>query len=128
MGQLSNHYSGLFHDEDATYHEQLDEFAEPLRSSAHEIVEFITALSNQTLELENLKNSYSQLEVMPASKLCSGIENIKTNLLKVEFISNSAHANAKEQDEFLSFFELQNTFNMRVNAFVKKVIQLEMIN
>lgn len=128
MGQLSNNYSGLFHDEGSAYLEQLDKFAKPLRSSARDIVEFIEALSEQTRELKNLRDSYHNLQVMPANKLCSGIENIKMSLLKVEFISNSVHANTKAQQEFLDFFELQNTFNMKVNAFVKKVIQLEMLN
>ena len=128
MGQLSNNYNGLFHDERATSLEKLDKFAEPLRSSARDIVEFIEALSDQTRELKNLRDSYHNLQIMPANKLCSGIENIKMSLLKVDFISNSVHANTKEQQAFLDFFELQNTFNMKVNAFVKKVIQLEMLN
>lgn len=128
MGQIANHYSGLFHDDDASYYEQLDVFAEPLRSSAHNIVDFIENLGNKTQELKNLRDSYSKLESMPAKNLCTGIENIKTNLLKVEFISKSVNASTKEQREFIDFFELQNAFNYEVNAFVKKVIQLEMIN
>lgn len=128
MGQIANHYSGLFHDDDASYYDQLDVFAEPLRNSAHNIVDFIERLGNKTQELQNLRDSYSKLESMPVKNLCTGIENIKTSLLKVEFISNSVDASPQEQREFVDFFELQNAFNIEVNAFVKKVIQLEMIN
>ncbi len=126
MGQLSHNQSGLFHDDEAVYNEQLDKCAKSLRASAQKIYEYIDTLSNKTDSLLNLQESYSKLKSMPIKNLCSGIEDIKSNLLKVEFLSKSTNQNI--QDEFVGFFELQNEFNAEVNAFVKKVIQLEIIN
>ncbi len=128
MARLSNQYNGLFHNDEITYNEQLDKCAKSLRNSAQNIVEYIDKLANKTESLINLKKSYSKLESMPVQKLCFGIEDVKSKLLKVEFLSKSKSASRKEQDEFVSFFELQNEFNAEVNAFVKKVIQLEVIN
>ncbi|MDF1757170.1 MAG: hypothetical protein P1U74_02600 [Legionellaceae bacterium] len=123
--KLSGQYSGLFHDDEANYYGQLDKCAESLRNSANKMVEFIDKLSNQTDALQSLKKSYFELQTMPAKNLCHGIESIKTNLLKVEFLSKDSTLADGHQEDFIGFFELQNCFNAEVNSFVKKVIQLE---
>ena len=127
MGQLSHRHSGLFNDDELTYNEQLDRCARALRNSAQKIVKYIDSLSSKTKSLVSLKESYSKLQTMPIKDLCQGIEDIKTKLLKVEFLSKSATTNNNVQTEFVGFFELQNEFNAEVNAFVKKVIQLEVL-
>jgi hypothetical protein len=123
----SRQMSGLFHDDEEDFYGQLDHCAEPLRNSARNMVSFIDCLENKTQALESLKKSYFQIESMPAKNLCHGIEDVKSSLLKVEFLSSSSTLAVKEQEDFISFFELQNSFNAEVNSFVKKVIQLEMI-
>lgn len=128
MGLLSHHHSGLFNDDELTYNEQLDRCAHSLRNSAENIVIYIESLSHKTKSLLALKDAYKNLASIPIKDLCSGIEDIKSKLLKVEFLSKSSVNNQNSQSEFVRFFELQNEFNAEVNAFVKKVIQLEVIN
>lgn len=128
MPQTYSRYGSMFHDDEEYYYQKLDKYSEPLRDSAHDIVMFIEDLDNKTIALQNLKESYSQLLSIPARNLCSGIEDIKVKLLQVEFLSRAHQANEREQQEFIDFFTLQNAFNKQVNAFVKKVVQLEMFH
>jgi hypothetical protein len=127
MAQISHWHDGLFHDDELTYSQQLEKCAKSLRNSAINITQYINSLNNKTKSLLDLKESYNKIESMPVKDLCSGIEEIKSNLLKVEFLSKSKSINRETQNEFVRFFELQNEFNAEVNAFVKKVIQLEII-
>ncbi|OGV35995.1 MAG: hypothetical protein A3E88_08060 [Legionellales bacterium RIFCSPHIGHO2_12_FULL_35_11] len=124
--KISDQYGGLFHDDESIYYHQLEKCADSLRACAHNMVKFIDKLQNKTEALKNLKKSYLQIESMPAKNLCHGIEDIKSSLLKVEFLSKNSTIAKNHQDDFIGFFELQNSFNAEVNAFVKKVIQLEM--
>ena len=101
--------SGLFHDEEEDFYEQLDQCAEPLRNSARNMVNFIECLENQTQALKILKKSYFQLESLAVKNLCHGIEDVKSSLLKVEFLSRSSTLAVKDQEDFISFFELQNS-------------------
>lgn len=127
MAQISHWHGGLFNDEELTYSQQLEKYAKSLRNSALNIAKYIGTLNNKTKSLLELKESYNKLESMPIKDLCLGIEEIKSKLLKVEFLSKSKNINKDAQNEFVRFFELQNEFNAEVNAFVKKVIQLEVI-
>ena len=124
--KIYSNKSNIFNNSNAIYHNELDEYSKPLRECAHSIVDFIDKINDKTIALEALKQSYSRLEEMPIKNLCSGIEDIKDNLLKVEFLSKESSINPTNQANFIDFFELQNNFNTEVNLFVKKVIQLEM--
>lgn len=128
MRHLSQRHIGLFRDDELTYNEQLNKCAKSLRNSAQKIVFYISNLSQKSKSLQALEKAYKNLEEIPIKDLCVGIEEIKKKLLSVEFLSKSSVSNHNAQSEFERFFELQNEFNAEVNAFVKKVIQLEVIN
>jgi hypothetical protein len=127
MSEISHSHDRLFHDDELTYSQQLEKCAKSLRNSALNIVKYIDTLNNKTKSLIALKESYRKIESMPIKDLCLGIEEIKIKLLQVEFLSKSKSIDRGIQNEFIRFFELQNEFNAEVNAFVKKVIQLEVI-
>jgi hypothetical protein len=124
--KISTNYNNLFINDNSIYHNQLNEYAEPLRKCARSMVDFIDKINNKTIALEALRKSYFKLAKMPIKNLCNGIEDIKVNLLKVEFLSKKSSIDPTNQADFINFFELQNNFNTELNLFAKKVIQLEM--
>lgn len=126
--KISNQFSGLFHNNDTDDFNELEKYSITLRDCAHNMVAFINRLQDQTKAIKLLKEAYTEIETMPAKKLCYGIEKVKNSLLKVEFLAKNSELANKNQADFIDFFELQNIFNAEVNNFVKKVIQLEICN
>lgn len=126
--KTARQYGGLFHDEESVFYRKLNKCAVSLRHCAHDMVDFIDHLEHQTTEWQTLKKSYFQLESMPIKDLYRGIEAIKTDLTKVKFLPEQSKWTAKNQADFIDFFEIQNHFNAEVNSLVNKAIQIEKLD
>ncbi|MDP3704777.1 MAG: hypothetical protein Q8R24_02560 [Legionellaceae bacterium] len=123
--KATGQYSGLFHDEETVFYRKLEKCVVALRHCAHDMVDFIDHLEHQTMEWQALKKSYFQLESMPVRDLYRGIEAIKTDLTKITFVSDKSKWTAKNQADFVDFFEIQNHFNAEFNALVDRAMKIE---
>lgn len=116
--------SQLFPNIEEKYYKKLDKYTPHLRQLAHEMVIFINHLENKTPALKALQESCLQLESVPAKYLYKSLEAVKNSLEKVEFIKIDTTLSAKNQDDFIGFFVIQNNFNMEINELVKQAVQI----
>lgn len=114
----------LFRNEESEFYTKVERFTQPLRECAHEMVAFINNLDLQTPSLTALKKTYLQLESLPVKDWCQSLKTLENNLSKVEFLKKEVLLNAKNQDDFIDFFKIQNHFNAEINTLVRHTMQI----
>lgn len=117
--RVSAHPQTMFQNEEHLYFEKLEKVAMPLRHCAREMVSFINHLEHQTPALRALKQSYLIIESLPVKDLNQGLVQLKHTLANIAFIKDDTLFNAKNQPDFIGFYEIQNHFNTEVNSLVR---------
>lgn len=120
MDKKNRSLQGLFQNAEQSYFDKLDKLSRPLRHCAHDMVVFIDQLAEQSAELQNLKQTYHQLEFLPIKDLGDGLEKLHKNLDSLVFES----IDAQNQPDFLAFFTIQNHFNTEMNTLVRQAVQI----
>lgn len=111
----------LFHDDERIFYEKLEKHTAPLRHCAQDMIDFIDHLEHQTKAIQILKDEYLKLQRIPIKNLVDILEDIKADLVNVEFQFNES----QEDTDFLGFYEIQNHFNAEITCLVHKAIEIQ---
>jgi hypothetical protein len=118
----SKHLYNFFSYKEDLFFKTLEKFALPIRQSARQMSTFMAELNHPTTSLNALKHAYAQLESIPIKDIYKHLEEVSSNLDKVNCLNTQSPMSTAD---FISFMRIKNQLCAELNELVVEVMRIK---